>query len=496
MNAMTRLPAAILLLASSVAAAQADIAPTDPVLDAYLAEALNTNPALQARDAASDASAAAADAARAQRLPSMELRARYTRAEGGRTIDFPAGDLLNGVYSTLNSFLQERGEAPMFPQIENQSIALLREREQDTRLALTAPLYAPALWAQADALSAQHGAVSAAREAFARALVREVKRAYYGAVQADASERILASAVGLLEEDVRVSQSLVDAGKATRDRVLRAQAERLAIVQRQDQAALAAAQARRQLNALRDVPADTPVALADPKALALPQSGAFAAPRPELRQLDQAIAAADAARRAAAAGQQPTIALAADYGVQGVDYNVGREDDFSSVSLVLNWTLWDFGARAGKRRQAEAETDRLRAERRDLEHKLAIAQWSATESLQLALRSIDAASARVAAAEEVFRIAERKRAAASLSQVEFIDAQRSQTEARLNLAIARCEALDRAAELELANASFPLNAAQRSAPPATANTIAARSTPRLASKLTSSLSNSPATRPE
>jgi len=216
----------------------------------------------------------------------------------------------------------------------------------------------------------------------------------------------------------------------------------------------------------------------------------------QLRQLDQAIAAADAARRAAAAGQQPTIALAADYGMQGVDYTVGRDDDFSSVSLVLNWTLWDFGARAGKRRQAEAETERLRAERRDLEHKLAIAQWSATESLQLALRSIDAASARVAAAEEVFRIAERKRAAASLSQVEFIDAQRSQTEARLNLAIARCEVLDRAAELELANASFPLNAVQRTASPAVANTSSARSAPRLASKLTSSLSNSPAAKPE
>lgn len=453
MSVLNHLAAALLLAVSGIACADPL---ADPVLDGYLAEALSANPALQARDAATAASAAAADAARAQRLPSMELRARYTRAEGGRTIDFPAGDLLNGVYSTLNQFLQERGEAPIFPQIDNQSIALLREREQDTRLALTAPLYAPALWAQADALSAQHGAVSAAREAFARALVREVKRAYYGAVQADASERILAAAAGLLDEDVRVSQSLVDSGKATRDRVLRAQAERLAIIQRQDEAALAAAQARRLLNALRDVPADTAVTLADPRTLQLPQGRTASSPRPELRQLDLAISAADAARRAASAGQQPTIALAADYGVQGVDYNIGREDDFSSVSLVMNWTLWDFGARASKRRQAEAETEQLRAERRDLEHKLALAQWSATESLQLALRSISVAEARVAAAEEVFRIAERKRAAASLSQVEFIDAQRSQTEARLNLAIALCEALDRAAELELTNASYPL----------------------------------------
>ncbi len=482
MKAITRLTAIALLLAGNAAFAQPEGAATDPVLDAYLAEALSANPGLQARDAASAASAAAADAARAQRLPRMELRARYTRADGGRTIDFPAGDLLNDVYALLNTALEERGQPPRFPQIENQSIALLREREQDTRVALTAPLYAPALWAQADALIAQHGAVIAGREVFARTLVREVKRAYYGAVQAEASERILAAAVGLLQEDVRVSQSLIDAGKATRDRVLRAEAERLAIVQRQDQAALAAAQARRLLNALRDVPAETPVALADPQALALPKMAPVGGPRPELRQLDQAIDASDAARRAALAGQLPTLAFAADYGMQGVDYNVGRDDDFSTVSLVLNWTLWDFGARADRRRQAEAETDQLRAERRDLEHKLAIAQWSATESLQLALRSISVAEARVAAAEEVFRIAERKRAAASLSQVEFIDAQRSQTEARLNLAIARCEALDRAAELELANASYPLSNSPQPAAP-----VAAINPPGLAGKLTHTL---------
>lgn len=466
-----------LLLAMPAAHAAAD-----PLLDGYVAQALAANPALQARDAASAASAAAADSARAARLPSIELRARYTRADGGRTIDFPAGDLLNGVYATLNRFLEERGEAPAFPQIENQSIALLREREQDTRLTLTAPLYAPALWAQADALAAQHGAVAAAREAFARALVREVKRAYFGAVQAAATERILASAVTLLDEDVRVSQSLVDAGKATRDRVLRAQAERLAVAQRQDQAALGAMQARRLLNTLRDVPADTAVALPAPDALALPQRNADSRPRPELRQLDEAISASDAARRAALAGQLPTVALAADYGMQGVDYDVGSDDDFSTVSLVLNWTLWDFGARNDKRRQAIAETERLRAERRDLEHKLELAQWSARESLVVALRAIDAAEARVAAAEEVFRIAERKRAAASLSQVEFIDAQRAQTEARLNLAIARCEALDRAAELELANASFALDGV--ATPPPVTATEPARPASKLSTTLT------------
>ncbi len=434
-------------------------ATANELLDRYVAEALDANPALQARSAAATASAETAAAARAQRLPGLALNARYTRADGGRTIDFPAGDLLNGVYATLNQFLVERGEEPVFPQIENQSIRLLREEEQETRLSLTAPLYAPALWANADAQTALHGARLAEREAYARVLVREVKRAYHGAIQAEAAERILDASIDLLAEDVRVSQALIEAGKATRDRELRAEAERLEVQQRRDEAAVLARQARRRLNILRDRDADAPLTLPEPSALPRPDA-TIAAPanRPELRQLDRAIDAADAGRRAAGAASRPTLALAADYGIQGERYRTGAEDDFGTVSLVLNWSLFDFGQRRATTRAAAAEAAQLRAERRELDHQLELARWTAAAQLDTARRAVDAADARLAAAEEVFRIAERKRAAASLAQIEFLDAQRALTEARLNVAIARCTALDRAAELELANAGYPLPA--------------------------------------
>ncbi len=432
----------------------------DELLDRYVTEALQANPALQARNAATAASAETAAAARAQRLPSLALNARYTAATGGRTIDFPAGDLLNGVYATLNQFLIERGEAPVFPQIDNQSIRLLRDTEQETKLSLTAPLYAPALWARADAQAALHGVRVTEREAYARVLVRETKRAYYGAIQAEAAERILDASVSLLAEDVRVSQALIQAGKATRDRELRSEAERLEVQQRRDEAAVLAQQARRRLNILRDRSADAALTLPEPAALPRPLSAApMGTPRPELRQLDRAIDAADAGLRAAGAARQPTVALAADYGIQGERYRSSAEDDFGTVSLVLNWALFDFGQRRAEARAAAAEAEQLRAERRELDHQLELARWTAAAQLETARRAIDAADARLVAAEEVFRIAERKRAAASLAQIEFLDAQRALTEARLNVAIARCTALDRAAELELATASYVLPAA-------------------------------------
>ncbi|QHS09681.1 TolC family protein [Sinimarinibacterium sp. NLF-5-8] len=437
------------LLAPLAARAQ-----TDAVLDDYIRQALSQNATLRARHHAVDAAWADAQAARARRLPELSLNARYSRADGGRTIDFPAGDLLNGVYTTLNQFLLERGQPPQFPQIENQSITLLRNREQETKLSITAPLFAPALWADAAAHDALWQGSLAGRQAYQNVLTREIKRAYYGAAQARALVEILQTSERLLAENVRVSQALVDAGKATRDRVLRAEAEKLSITQKLDAARTQAQQARRMLNYLRNADLDAAVTLPDADTLPLPSVDATVHTRPELTQMEAGIDARRAAKRAADAARLPTVALVADYGVEGTDYHFDRHHDFASASLVLRWTLFDAGNRRAAQRKAQAEIEQLHAERDDLEQRLALARHSARDELATAVRAVSVAEAQLAASESGFHIAERKRAAASLSQIEFLDAERLLTEARANLAIARCSALDRAAELELANATL------------------------------------------
>ena len=73
-------------------------------------------------------------------------------------------------------------------------------------------------------------------------------------------------------------------------------------------------------------------------------------------------------------------------------------------------------------------------------------------------QALRTAEARIAAAEEGFRIAERKRDAGQLSQIEFLDAERAQSEARLGLAIARSSLQSARAEQEYSRAAYPLPA--------------------------------------
>src|SRR3546814_15400697 len=114
--------------------------------------------------------------------------------------------------------------------------------------------------------------------------------------------------------------------------------------------------------------------------------------------------------------------------------DVCSSDLFDTISLVLRWQLWDSGSRSAQRHHAAAQRAELEMRREDLQRRLELARRAASEDLATALRAVGTGSARLAAAEEGFRIAERKRDAAALSQLEFLDAERALRAARLKLA--------------------------------------------------------------
>ena len=116
------------------------------------------------------------------------------------------------------------------------------------------------------------------------------------------------------------------------------------------------------------------------------------------------------------------------------------------------------GARRAAESQARAQTQQLRETRDEVRRQLDLARLSADDNALTAERSLLTAEARIAAAEEGFRIAERKRDAGQLSQIEFLDAERAQTEARLGLAIARSDLQSARAEQEYTRAAYPLPA--------------------------------------
>ena len=438
--------------------ATADERPLDQVVDALVAEGLQRNLGLAGQQLDLDRASAALREARASWRPQLELQARYTRTEGGREIDLPVADLLNPVYATL----QQLAPGSQFPTLDQTRFSLLREREQDTRLSLRQLIYAPAASAQIRRREAERAAQEAATENFRRELARDIRIAYYDWSRARAGLGIVEASLTVLGENVRVSQALYDNGKVTRDQVLRAEAERLSLEQERTRAVAQVALARRYLNFLLDWPLDQEIAqsLASlapalpvvqlPSVAELERQALLG--RQELRQLDAAVQAAEAAEAAARGERLPLLLAQVDVGIQGEDYQFGSGHNQAIASLVLSVPIADGGARKARQSQARLAAERLRLDRALAERSVRLQLRASLERLQTALSGYDSAKAQVEASREAFRIASRKRDVGSISQVEFIDAERTASRAELNLNLHRFDVLIRRAELAFAAA--------------------------------------------
>lgn len=425
------------------------------VIKEYVGEALSSNLALRAAVLEVEKSAAALDAARARFFPEAALALRYTRAEGGREVSLPLAAAFNPLYSTLNELLLAQNQEPRFGQIEDPRFLLQREREQDSRLSVRQPLYAPAVPAAVRAQRARLESAEYAQLALRERLRRDVTVGYLDWLRAMRAVAIVESSGKLLAENERIVAALFRNGKLTEEQVLRARAERLAVEQQGLATQNLAARARGYVNFLRNRPLDDALEMTEIEAGLARLSADLTElrqmalkGRAELGEVDSFLEAASAQRDLAEAARKPVLALGLDGGSQGERYEFGRGRNFATVSLLLNWTLFDGGARRAEARSARLTERQLQLQRDSLVQQVQLEVEQALDQLKATEASLASATARAAAARAALRIAARKRDEGVISQVEFLDAQTSASAAELNLNATRFELLARQAELD------------------------------------------------
>ncbi len=446
-----------------------DLGTVEAGLREVLDDALAANLELEAGAAAIRQRLAGLDQARARYLPALDLAARYSVADGGRTIEFPVGDLLNPVYATLDELLVASGQPPRFPRIDNQSITFLRGNEQETKLVVEQPLYEPRLRPSVDANRAEVDRASANLDALRARVIRDTQQAYFLWIAGQQAVLVLDATRELAQANLDANASLYRNGKITRDFVLRAEADLLEVEQQRIAAASRVRIAQGYVNLLRNAPlaARLPDAEIDASAVersrerllrrlagreldpALLQQLATGR-RAELRSLDAAIAGGQARQDLARAAFRPRLLLGAETGIQGDDYGFSEDERYALASVILRWNVFRGGADRAALAEARAFTDELRATRDLAAQRVRLEVQQAVEDLGVADASLDTALKRAEAADGALRITTRKRDLGQVNQAEFVDARRTMTDARLNLNRVRAEYLSRIAELEYA----------------------------------------------
>lgn len=458
------------LLGAWVLTAPAASAQTvDAVVEQLVEQAEASNLELAGVEAGVAQRQAVLDQARARFLPAVDLGLRYSRADGGRQIDFPVGDLFNPVYASLNSLLAANGQPAPFTPIDNVSIPFLREREQQSAVTMTQPLFDARISAAARAAKFDYQGSRQGLEAFRIRLRRDVQQAYLGWLATRESKAILEASLEAALENQRVNDSLYRNGRITRDFVLRAEADVLEIEQQIESTGGAERIAQNYVNLLRNTPLDAPLpqaSVSDDDVIRLRdvlirQAGSVARDRGwlqdtaidrryELKQIDSGLAAAGAAEDLARAAFKPQLALAVDAGIQGEDYGFTADDRYVLASLVLRFNFYNGGADRASLRQARARSDELRAARELAEQQIRLEVLQAAKDFEVAEASLRTAAKRVEAAEGAFEIARRKRDLGQIPQVEFIDSRRAVTSAQLNQRVNRFQALSALAAVEYA----------------------------------------------
>ncbi|MBI5169096.1 MAG: TolC family protein [Candidatus Eisenbacteria bacterium] len=443
---MHALLAATLAASALVAPAGARAAET---LDALVREALAANRDLRAERLQLEQARAAVSEATALFLPTVTVNARLS-GRSGNVVDF--GKLINPAFAALNQ-LTGGGAFPT-------DLRLVQPSKQETSVRVAMPLLDARLVANRRIRSGLRDAQRGATGAAARRIAAETRTGYLQYARALRLTALYDSTLVLVDEAVRVQESLLANGKATPDQVLRARADRSDVAQRRAAAARLADAARQLLNVRLGRAVDAPLEPIADDALGLelrvPLDEALASAREHREELVQArggVRAAGGAVSLANAGYLPSLVAAVDWGVQGEEYRFERGEDYRVASLALQWTLFNGGQREAQRQAAAAGLRRARTLADEAAAKVELDARTAWQAAAVAREALPAAHERLVAARRTWELVAKRHAIGAASLLELLDARTNWTNAALNDVFTtydyreRCAELDRAAAL-------------------------------------------------
>lgn len=423
------------------------------VLDNYIAEAFKSNQGLQQQNIQLEKSLNALKEARSLFLPNISLLGSYTRAAGGRTIDLPIGDLFNPVYSTLNQLTKTNS----FPQIENVSVLLNPDNFYDAKLRTALPLVNAEIYynqkIKKELITQQQAAVNV----YKRELVKNIKTAYYQYYQAEQAIAIYKSALGLVNENIRVNESLLRNGVRNSTALTRSEAEREKINAAITQATNNARNAKAYFNFLLNRDLATEINI-DAKLFAneaAPTTGTNE--REELMQLRTGVAAYGLAARMQKAYLVPKLNTFLDLGSQGFNFDVNNKTRYYMWGLNLQWDLFAGGMHKYKTLQANADKQALEARYNETERALQLQSEQAANNYNTATANYKSAQKQAQLAQKYYNDQLKVYKEGQLLYIELVDALNQHTGAQLQLSLAQAAMLSAAADIERTQATYQLN---------------------------------------
>jgi outer membrane protein len=423
------------------------------VLDDYVATAFQQNITLQQKSIQVEKAMIALKTAQSLYQPTVAFQGGYQTGEGGRSIAFPVGDLLNPVYSTLNALTKSTA----FPQIANVETNFFPRDFYDVKVQTSMPLYNKDIsynkQIQEQSISLQHEDVSL----YKRELVKQIKTAYFQYLLSLGLQKVYENALNLALEGKKVNEKLLANGKGLPAYLLRSDSE---IANIQAQIADAAKQiqsAQMYFNFLlnRELRAEIRIDFEVEKAL----TAVYAVTpgvREELSLLSKSISIQETVLKMNESFYLPKLNGFVNLGSQSTLANITSKSGYYFLGLQMDIPI--FSGKRNLYKVKQTQLDIASAKNAlDLSTKqFTMATEIAQKNVQSSIVSFQASTKSYEAASAYLRLIEKGYKEGVSTYLETVDARNQWMNATINYQLKQFNVLIAAAAYEREAASYPL----------------------------------------
>ncbi len=424
------------------------IAISQTQLDEYLEMGLKENLVLKQKSISLERSMIALKQARSYFLPSLNLVGNYITADGGRTISFPAGDLLNPVYSTLNQLTNSQN----FPLTKNADVQFLPTNFYDARVHLTYPILDANIRYNTSIKKQEIGVGEYEVEIYKQELIKDIRQAYYSYCSSIDAIAVYNAAQKLVSQNLRVNESLYRNGKSLKANVIRAESEAENINFKIIEAINSSLSAKYYFNFLLNRPLTDSVIYEDqslPETLLLSISTSpVTENRSELFQLDAGLRIDSTVLKMNKNYFVPKLSTSLDLGSQASSFKFTPQSRYYLFALQLDFPIFN-----GKRYQYKIAETKLDIQNRRLqkdiaEDQLQLSASIAQNNLKTALALHHSSKKQLVSAQSYFHLIDKGYKEGVNSLIEFIDARNQLTTAELQVSINKNKVLNAFADYQ------------------------------------------------
>jgi outer membrane protein TolC len=422
-------------------------------LDTYIQIGLKNNEVIKQHNFDINKSMYALKEARALFYPTVSLNGSYTKADGGRTIDIPIGDMLNPVYNTLNQITNSNA----FPMLENQSVLINPDNFYDAKIHTTMPLLNFEIIYNKRIKTQQAALQKIELEIYQRELVKEIKIAYYKYLQSVEGIKIYEDALALVKENQRVNQALYRNEKINRTAVLRSDNEVIRIQANLETARQTSNNARSYFNFLLNEKLDTAIETDQSEAPPIEATAENTQNREELQKITKAKEINENVSKLTSSYWLPKVNGFADFGIQDFDFEVDKNSRYYFAGVGLEWNIFSGNKNKWKLKQVEEDSKKISSQTDNVKQQLLLQFQVSQHNLKSALEQFYADKNQKVASKKYNDDITKLYKEGQAIYIELLDAQNQWVNAQLNTNISLYNSWIAFAELERANAAFTFN---------------------------------------